>query len=319
MFTVNKKIKIIIIGFGSIGQRHYKNLLKLGFKNIYIYDTDRGRLSGKGLKTVTDIKTATLRRFDVAFICNPSNLHIKTAIQCAKAGCHLFIEKPLSHNFNNIGVLQGLCQKNKLVVMVACNHRFHQGFRKLKTLLQKGIYGQPLLCRVACGYYLPTARKNTNFKHIYAAKPQGGGVVLDSGAHVVDYLRSLFGEIKKGIVLKSPLHTLGIKSEEAAYLALEHARGTISGADLDYVSKKPAHRIEIVTAQGLLTLDFKQDLLIFEDEKRKKKLYQGDRDVNKMFITEAKHFLRCVDKQELPLQGLGDGKRVLEVLLTGKL
>jgi len=34
----SNNLKILIIGFGSIGQRHYQNLKKLGYKDIYVFE-----------------------------------------------------------------------------------------------------------------------------------------------------------------------------------------------------------------------------------------------------------------------------------------
>ena len=99
---MNKEIKILIIGFGSIGQRHYRNLQKLGLKEVYVYDVDKKQTDKPGVKSVSSLTEKVLKDFDVSFVCNPSSLHIKTAMLCARVGCHLFIEKPLSHNLRGI-------------------------------------------------------------------------------------------------------------------------------------------------------------------------------------------------------------------------
>src|SRR3989344_4496616 len=109
-------LKIAIIGFGSIGQRHYKNLLALGYKNIFVYDVDESKIGG-GVKTLAGLSEKKLRDFDIAFICNPTSEHIKTALLCTRAGCHLFIEKPLSHNLSGIADLAKICREKKLIVL----------------------------------------------------------------------------------------------------------------------------------------------------------------------------------------------------------
>ena len=57
-----------------------------------------------------DLQEALGEAPDVAFICNPSSLHISTAIHSAKAGCHLFIEKPLATEINNLELLEELLE-----------------------------------------------------------------------------------------------------------------------------------------------------------------------------------------------------------------
>ena len=309
---MNKKHKIIIIGFGSIGRRHYKNLCQLGFKDVYVYDIDKKRIVGKDIKTVPDIKHKNLAQFDVAFICSPSSAHIKTALQCAKAGCHLFIEKPLSCSVAHINELQKLCKKNKLVAMVACNYLFHKGLIALLRILKSDLYGKPLLSRFVMGYSIPVHRK-----YIYAAqkKYRNETLVLDSGSHIMNCLVALFGDIKNGFIYRSKISSLGIKSEESAAMVFEHKRGVLSTVALDYVSRKRAQSIDAVTDKGTLTIDFMDDLVKFENESKSKGLYRGDGDSNKMFVDEIKHFFECVEQRQKPLQDLNDGKRIIEILL----
>ena len=130
---MNKKIKILIIGFGSIGQRHYKNLIKLGYKNVWVFDIDKYKIKGQETNVVSSLNNNELKKFEVAFICNPNNAHIKTALKCAQAGCHLFIEKPLSHNLIGIDKLISVCQKDKLITMIGCNMRFHPCLKFIKN------------------------------------------------------------------------------------------------------------------------------------------------------------------------------------------
>src|SRR3989338_7943883 len=104
MDKIDKKTKIVVIGFGSIGQKHYKNLLALGYDNVFVYDVDKGKINA-GVKSLLVLDEKKLKGFAVAFICNPTSEHIKTAIICAHAGCRLFIEKPLSHSSRGLSRL----------------------------------------------------------------------------------------------------------------------------------------------------------------------------------------------------------------------
>ena len=117
------KYKILICGVGSIGERHIRNLLTLKYDDIVLY-----RVINKPLRTInvdfpvfTSLEKALKEKPDIAFICNPSHLHMQTAIDCAKAGCHLFIEKPLCNNLDGINELNNIIlQKNKQVMIKGC-------------------------------------------------------------------------------------------------------------------------------------------------------------------------------------------------------
>ncbi len=315
-----KKAKILIVGAGSIGTRHIRNLLSLGYRNLVVCDSSKEKvkeISKLGiLRMYEDVhKALATEKPDIVFVCNPTHLHIPTAALSLDAGAHIFIEKPISHTLQGVDALHTVVTTNKKVAMVACNFRFSKGFRKLENILRKHVYGTPLLCRVALGYYLPTARKGVSHTTTYAAGKIGGGVVLDSGSHVVEYLADLFGSVKVSNVVKGTTRTIGIEGEETAGMLLKHANGVLSSISLDYVSRKSIHRLEILTEKGTLVLDFRGDTLVYEAENKTRLLYKGDGDLNLMFLEEVKHFMKCITDGSKPKQDILEAKKTLKVLL----
>src|SRR3989344_748334 len=173
-----KNTPILIVGFGSIGERHYRNLQSLGYSNVSVYDVDQKKISGPEIVCINNLDSETLAKFEVAFICNPTVEHILVATACATQGCHLFIEKPLSHNLERVDELIELVTRKKLIAMVACNFRFHDGFRKISELVSSGKWGKSLAARVVIGHDLSQSRPGTDYRETYAAKAKGGGVIL---------------------------------------------------------------------------------------------------------------------------------------------
>lgn len=314
-------MKILIIGVGSIGERHLKNLLKLGHKDISLCDFSAERMRNLEaqyrLPVHTDWRSALKEvRPDVTFICTSADSHVIVATAAVRGGSHVFIEKPLSVDLKGVDSLIRLAKKKKKTVMVACNWLFHGALRALQKALRDGSYGNPLLSRVVIGYYLPGARKNTDYRKNYSAKKtQGGGVILDSGSHAVNYLTALFGEVKDSRIFPGKLHALGIKAEEAAGLFLEHVNDVLSTVSLDYVSPKSVHKVEVVTDKGLLTLDFRDDSLAFEAVDARKMIYAGSKDLNLMYLDEVRHFFDCIRKRKKPIQDLPDAKKLLKILI----
>ena len=179
-------MKIIIIGYGSTGQRHYRNLVAMGFNDISVYDPDLSKLTD--VKKVEKLSEDSFNGFDAAFICSPTNLHIKAAIMAAKAGCHLFIEKPLSHSLKNVEELEKISVEKKLITMIGCNMRFHPALAFTKKFLDKQALGRIYRIGLEYGYYLPYWRPDTDYKVNYAVrKSTGGGILLDD-IHEYDLL-----------------------------------------------------------------------------------------------------------------------------------
>jgi predicted dehydrogenase len=96
--NITKKTPILIIGLGSIGRRHYANLQSLGYREITVYDIDASKGATHDVRSITSLDDSTLRQHPVVFVCNPSHQHVATALRAIKAGCNVFVEKPLSSN-----------------------------------------------------------------------------------------------------------------------------------------------------------------------------------------------------------------------------
>lgn len=320
----DRTYKILIVGVGSIGLRHFRNLLSLGYWNIAVCDKDKNKLKVaskllRGVGLYTDVVQALGReRPSIVFICTPTHLHVPLARLALQYNADLFIEKPLSHSLKGIDGLIRQVGNRRRIVMVACNWRFRRAWQKLLSVIRTHRYGKTIFARVALGYYLPSARPHTNYKKIYVAKKRGGGVILDSGCHVADYLVELFGKIRQGAVLAGRLHSLKIQSEEAAHLLFEHQNGVTSAVTLDYLSPKPRHLVEVMTESGLLTLDMRKDFLTLEDGTEKKTIYRGRGTINQLFVDEIEHFLNCVANRKKPTQGLGGAREVLKTIFSTK-
>ena len=130
------EIRVLVIGCGSIGRRHIGNLLELGVRDILATDTRNERMnevkSKFGVQTVAGLEEALDCQPNVAIIATPTSSHLALALKAAHHGCHLFIEKPLSHNAEDVDRLIQLVREKGLITLVGCNMRFHPSIRKIK-------------------------------------------------------------------------------------------------------------------------------------------------------------------------------------------
>lgn len=309
--------KIIVVGAGSIGARHISNLVSLGYTNLVVVDVDPNLLkkySGE-FKCFQNYNDAIQsERPDVSFICSPTPFHLEQSLLALTAGCDVFIEKPIGDRLERIDELERGA-KGK-IVMVGCNWRFNRGFVAFSDTISSGRSGEVLYVRIAAGYFLPKARPGKNYKKIYASLKTGGGVLLDSGSHILNYSLALFGDISKIYSLKNTQNYLGIESDEITHLLTQHTSGVTCDISLDYVSRKPINRIEAVCSKGTLQLDLVANTLNWYDGKTEKILYnEKSLDPNLMYMDELKHFFECIDGRAKPLQTISDAKKVLELIL----
>jgi len=112
-------MKFLVIGLGSIGKRHIRNLihLKIHPKNITGYDPRLDRINevrNYGVTNfISNLSNIKNKEFDGAFICSPTSMHIKQSIIIAKRNINLFIEKPLDSKITHVKKLQKLEKEKK--------------------------------------------------------------------------------------------------------------------------------------------------------------------------------------------------------------
>src|SRR5687767_2510237 len=97
-------MKIAVLGCGSIGRRHLRTLITLGERQLLPFDPDaatRARVGEEiGVQVHDDLEAVWESAPDVALVTSPSHLHMPLALAAARRGCHLFIEKPVSHTLD---------------------------------------------------------------------------------------------------------------------------------------------------------------------------------------------------------------------------
>ena len=145
-------MKILIAGLGGIGQRHLRNLRTLLGAGVEICGVDlRSNIpvltdqlqveagvtleEKYDLHIYPDLEPALAWKPDAVFVCNPTSLHVPTALRAAQAGCHLFMEKPLSHNLEQVDELISLVESRGLTAVVGYQMRFHPCLQRLHVLV----------------------------------------------------------------------------------------------------------------------------------------------------------------------------------------
>lgn len=294
-------MKILVLGGGSIGQRHIANLVKIVPRNsISIFDIEKNKrdLISKKFK-ITSVSKLSFNDFDFLLICTPPSTHIKLAIDGVKNGCHIFIEKPLSHNSLGIISLQKLAKTKNLLVFVGYNFRFNSGLNYIQKILQKNLLGKPLSFSAQYGQYLPDWRPSQNYKKNYSAlKRLGGGIIHDS-SHEIDYLTWLFGnpkEIQSNYVKTDILKT---NVEAIAEIILKFKKNILGTIHLDLIRREYKRSVEILCENGIIFWSLKESKVkIFTAKNNKWKIIHMNESINDMYINEIKHILECLKQHK---------------------
>jgi predicted dehydrogenase len=331
-------MKFLMVGLGSIGQRHVHNLRTVLGSEIKIiaYRTHQfNRISSTQLdigigdsiekkyniQTYVDFDQALAQSPKAAFVCNPSSLHISIALRLAQVGCHLFIEKPVSHSMDGLDRLTAIVGEKGIHVLVGFQFRFHPGLRLIKRLLQQGTIGSVVSAHAHWGEYLPSWHPWEDYRQSYSACADLGGGVILTLCHPFDYMRWLLGEVQAVSAAAGCLTGLELDVEDTADITLRFASDAIGTVHLDYVQRPPSHWLRIIGQDGTIEWNNADGAVRYSRGEKgawETILAPVDFERNAMFLDEMRHFLDCITGRAKPLVTLTDGIRALEIALAAK-
>jgi len=255
---------------------------------------------------------------DAVIVSNPTALHLDVAIPAAEAGCHLLMEKPISHSLARVDELSAAVNRKQVRVLVGFQFRFHPMLQKAAKLLGDGAIGKSLSFRAHWGEYLPNWHPWEDFRQGYAARADLGGGVTLTLSHPLDYLRMLLGDISALWAFTSA-ENLGLPVEDAAEIGLRFENGVIGSLHLDYNQQPPAHRLEIVGSDGTLRWDNADGILhIYRAAEGAWEAFTPPEgfERNDLFLAETRHFLALIRGEAKSRCALDDGIKVQQLVLA---
>lgn len=316
---------ILVAGCGSIGKRHIGNLLELNVKQVTAFDVSKERcdeIQEKfNIKTFSSVEDSLHQKPDAVFICTPNIYHLKNAFTFAKANCHLFIEKPLSHTMERLEELTTLCNNKSLVTLVGCNMRFHPGIKKVKSLLEENIVGTVTSAECHVGQYLPDWHPWEDYRYGYSArKDLGGGIILDA-IHEIDYARWLFGEVSSVVCFGGKLSHLEIDTEDSADILVQFKQNMTAYIHLDYVQRTASRFCRVIGDEGTIYWEITKNTVNWysaTDKEWHTELLDTNWKTNQMYIDETIHFLHCLNGVETSIQDINSATYAMKIALAAK-
>lgn len=315
-------MKVLVVGYGSIGKRHIQNLLKLGKSEIIVCTKKKDPLLlRKGCKIYNSLKEAVKEKPEIGIITNVTSLHVKTSQKLAHANCHLFIEKPLSDSYDNLDNLSALVKKQKLITLIGCNLRFHPCIRKIKELILDKKIGKIISVKVENGSYLPDWHPYENYKKSYTSREDLGGGVVFTCIHEIDYLYWFFGDAKEVFSFTGRYSNLGINADDLSSILIRFKNDVIAEVHLDFFQRPNFRSCKIIGTRGTIYWDSDINKVKLYDVKKGKwtnKLQLRNYDYNKMYFDELLYFLECVKHRRRSINDLSHAIRTLKIALAIK-
>lgn len=335
-------MKILMIGLGSIGQRHVRNIRRVYGNDVEIIAYRVRRLQqtfsdtmqirdGVNLEkehvitSYADLDEALATKPDVVFVTNITSKHMECALKAANAGCDIFLEKPVCDSMDGVEELQRLVNEKKLVLFMGYQNRYHECVKKLREYLDKDVVGKLISVDASFCERLVTMHTYEDYSTTYMArKEMGGGPILNLQIHDIDILTWIFGEPVEGSInaIVGTHSNLKIDVEDHAvisYIANYKGNEVTVTTKSDFFQYPPVHRIVVVGEKGRIELDFnKAEVVLYESDGKPQVTTYPDFQRNDMFIEELKDFMECVKTRGVSKMPLEDGIKGLKVALAAK-
>ncbi len=313
--------RILIAGLGSIGKRHLRNLVGLGCRDILLLRSRPEPAEDLPSAPVfTALDEALAHQPDAVLVCTPSNCHVPVALAAARVGCHLFIEKPLSHSWDGVESLLQEIRSRALTTLMGFDLRFDPGLLKVKELLAADTIGRVVAAQVQVGQYLPDWHPWEDYRFTSSAKQSaGGGVILDL-IHEFDYTSWLLGPVVDLAAMSGHASNLEIETEDVAAILLRFETGAIATIQLDYLQRPPSRTCRLVGESGIIEWDyfarFVRWHVVGGEDWQRFEYHKFER--NDRFVLEMSHWLACLRGDEPPVADAYSGSRVLRLALAAK-
>jgi len=313
-------ITALVVGGGSIGRRHLRNLLATG-RTAAIVEPREDRRVEIATKHPAARVFASLdealgaERYETGFICLPTAYHLPPALELAKRGMHLFMEKPVAASVEGIPALLEAVESRGLTSMTGFCLRFFKPMIKAKELLSEGRVGRIVTARSFTGSYLPDWHPWEDYRTFYMAKKEmGGGVLLDE-CHAFDWMQWLVGPIQGVFSLVGTLSDLEVTSDDVCEVIARFGPRTVGSIHLDMVDRSSRTEVEIIGTTSTLLVDMpKHKVELYSHENQKWQEWTFENSYEQMYIDEIDHFFDCVARKTKPIVDLRDGYRVQRVI-----
>lgn len=251
-----KKIKWGIAGCGNYADKRFIPALRLIRKNsiVSVYSHDLNR--AKTLSERHDIPFCfnDYRQFlnsDINAVCitSANSDHHYQVIEAARAGKHVFCEKPLAVNSLQAEEMVNACKENGVILAVGYLYRFHPLVKKAKELISAGKIGKLISINTNFNIDYPP---DSNFR--FNKEKSGGGALRDLGTHMIDILLYLGGEIESlcgvmdQVVYKSDV-------EDFAAAIVKFKNGGYGYFNVSFNCRPSFNRIEIIAHRGAIAIE----------------------------------------------------------------
>jgi len=345
---------ILVVGAGSIGKRHIRNFKAHGCDVEAVEVNETARINAEketGVKIHPDLKTALeSKKFDGAIIGVPARFHVECALECAKKGIHLLVEKPLFLDFverhtneteeqhkaradkekKNLTELFSTIKEKNLVAMIGYMNRHSEQLKFVKKILDDKVIGNAATIYSENSHNAAKMHPLQNVGSWFVGHKEMGGDTMLEDSHGLNTLQFLFGEIEEVACYTGKLTSETVTSFDNMDMIVKFKDGRQGTVHTDlycvYGNRNDHSPVLVRGTKGVIVWDRGGDNTVkvkkaFEENLAEEITQASSDNRDSWFITEEKEFLDCIknNRQAKPEFDLKSGYETMAVIMAASL
>lgn len=316
---------LLVIGTGSIGERHLRCLQKTGRCRIAFCEPMEARRQEVAARYGVEDSLAfaslddALKSEEVikaAVVAAPAPFHIPMGMQLAEQGIHILMEKPLSLSLDGVEEFRDFCEKQNVVVSVGYTHRAHPGIIALKKHYDSGEFGRAIELRVDAGQ--PFAKIRPAYPDVYFAdRAMGGGAIQDMITHFYSVGDWLLGPIDEIVTHARHLALPKVDVEDTVHTLALHGKVMATYA-LNLTQAQNEVSVTLICERGSIRTEYakKRVSVITEPDGEWAHSPFSLDDIDELYVTQDSAFLDEIENNGQSLCSLEEAIRTLHVNLA---
>lgn len=317
---MSRKINLAVIGTGRIGSVHVANIVnKVPEANLVAIcdirlDVAQAVADRWGITRVVQDYHELLadETIEAVLIATTTSTHAEVIKDCAKAGKHIFCEKPIALDLARIDEALEAVELAGVKLQVGFNRRFDKNFQRVKEIVQSGELGRPCMLKIT---NRDPELPSKEFLRV------SGGLFLDMTIHDFDMAQFQIGEVTEvyatgSVLIDSELEEFG--DLDTALLTLKFKDGTIGSIDNSRQSVYGYdQRLEVFCLEGTAMAENEKENMVLKGNREG---FQSSRVPNffiqryaPCYVDEVRQFLVSV-RDDLPTVVTGeDGRKAVVI------
>lgn len=315
------RLRILVVGAGSIGERHARCFGLTGRAEVSLCEVDSAKCRAVAercgvSKSFTSLAQALADGPTAVVIATPAHLHISMTRQAVLQGCHVLIEKPLSISLAGVAELQSLVAERGARIGIGYVTRHHPSLLAMRSALISRRFGSPLQVVAVAGQHFPFYRPAYRETY-YTRHETGGGAIQDALTHLVNAVEWLVGPVDRLVADAAHLALPGIEVEDSVNVMTRHG-GVLGNFSLNQHQAPNELTITVICERGAVRFEphHHRWRWIVEPGNDWQDEIIGPLERDSLFVAQANQFLDVVEEGATPACSLAEAASTLRVNLA---